>query len=367
MRLDTHIIPLEEIKTAIKTEQDRPTPRYHLGASQIGAECRADLWHSFHWSVKAEFDANTHLRFLDGHRSEDVMAEYIRKAGYRLSAVDVDGSQYSFKAFGGHFAGSLDGIIRGGMPWHKKASESTIWEHKACNEKKWKDLERLGVKCNQEALEKWDEVYFAQAQIYMHMRGIKTHWLTCSTPGCRDFTAILTHYNKGYAQAMMAKAEILIGSANVPPKAYKTGDYYKAKFLSSYDLLYRGAIPEPNFRNSLFSFPIMDPDREDAAWFDDYVGREMTQYDQNQRPPHHLWMPTFIHYAECVGVEDNTDKPRWAVYKLPCGHVFYNCQFGMEGDNAFNSEEMRWLDAESIKDPTLRQLRRMGATIEAGK
>lgn len=367
MRNDLHLIPIDDTKAAIKAEFDSPTPRYHLGASQIGQDCRADLWHSFRWNVKAEFDADTHLRFQDGHRSEDVMADYLRKGGVNLATRNTNGKQFNFATLGGHFAGSLDGIIRGGMPWHKKAGERTIWEHKACNDKKFKELIKLDGIASAKALEEWDQVYYAQAQVYMMMLGIKSHWLTCSTAGCRDFTAVLTHYNQDYARAVVAKAETIITTQDIPTKEYGSGEFYKAKFLKSYPLLYQNKMPEPNFRNSMFSYPVTDEGRTDAAWFDDFLGREVTQYEQRTTPKHHLWNPTLVPYAKCVGIEDNTDRPRWAVYQLEDGTVFYNCQQGMEGVGAFNSYEMMHLDAESIRDPNMAEMRRLGATIIAAK
>lgn len=365
MREDLHLIPIEQTKAAVKAEQDTPTPRYHLGASEIGKECRADLWHSFRWSVKGEFDADTHLRFLDGHRSEDVMAMYLRKAGVNLSTVGPDGRQHSFMTLGGHFAGSLDGIIRGGMPWHKKANESTIWEHKATNDKKFKELIKLTGKATLSALEAWDSVYFAQAQVYMLMKGIDSHWLTCSTAGCRDFTAVLTKLNRPYAEAMIEKAALIVGSQDTPIREYQNPEFFKAKFLKSYDVLYKGVMPEPNFRNSLFSYPVTDENRTDAAWYDDYLRREVTKHEQTMLPRHHLWNPAFITWAKCVGIEENTMQPRWAVYELENGFKFYNCQAGMEGVGAYNSEELRHLDPESIQDPSLIEMRKLGAAIVA--
>ncbi len=349
--------PLLDIKRAIKLEFDQPTPRPHLGCSQIGSACRADLWHSFRWNVKAEFDAETHLRFQDGHRSEDVMAAYIRKAGFHLQ-THYNGQQIRVSSLGGHFAGSVDGIIKG-LPWLRK-DEYSIWEHKAVNETKYKKLGDLVKKHGPEslrlALMEWDEVYYAQAQCYMSKLNTSHHWLTCSTPGCRDFLAVRTELNPDYAAAMESKAELIITSNEPPTREYQDPFFFKAKWLNSFDLLYKKAVPAPNYRNSIFCSPVVD-DSERALWFDEYLKTNVPVNEQGNAPAHHLFNPALIPYASCLALED-TDKPRFAVYELSDGTKFYNVQKGLEGPNGFNSNEMRFLTPELIKDPNIAEIRK---------
>lgn len=353
-------VPLSDVKQAIKKYYDCNTPRGHLGCSQIGNECNAELWHSFRWNVKAEFDAETHLRFQDGHRSEDVMAEYLRMSGINLSTGTRDGNQYRVSILGGHFAGSLDGIIRGGLPWHKTKNEMTVWEHKATNESKFNKLMKLVIelkdKAHTHALLTWDEVYYAQAQMYMHLTNAKSHWLTCSTAGCRDFTGAVTAYNQEYAEAMIAKAELIISADHVPEKAYTDPSFFKAKFLNAHDIIYHGKVPEPNARNSLFSYAVID-DSPNAVWWDSYGNEPIPFECQATAPPHHLWNPSLLPFAKCLHIEDS-DRPRYAIYQLEDGSKFYNCHFGMEGLNAFNSEEIRHLTPELITDPNISILRK---------
>lgn len=350
--------PLDDTKAAIKMYYDRNTPRPHLGCSEIGKECRAELFHSFRWSVRSEFDADTHLRFQDGHRSEDVMAQYLKMAGVNLY-TEKNGKQFSVSVLGGHFAGSMDGLIYGGLPWHKKRNELTVWEHKAVNDSKFKKLiklvNELGEEAKITALKEWDEVYYAQSQMYMHLTGAKSHWLTCSLAGCRDFTGAVTLYNQAEAEALLAKAETIITAHTIPEKAFSDPAFFKAKFLNARDLIYFDKVPAPNARNSLFSFPVVD-DSTDAVWWDEYDNQPIPLECQHIAPDFHLWNPTFIPYARCVSME-NSLTPRYTVYELEDGTQFYNCQKGMEGKNAFNSHEMQFLTPELIKDPNVDKFR----------
>lgn len=355
MNQELAIQPLTQTKAAIKEKYDSPYPRPHLGASAIGKECRLDLWHSFRWSTPATFDAETHLRFLDGHRSEDVMAQYLWMAGVELYTKGRDGNQFGFKALGGHFAGSMDGLIKNGVPWHKRKADETVWEHKSVNDKKFKKLAELvkkhGNNAHKLALKEWDEVYFAQAQVYMMMSGANHHWLTCSTAGCRDFTAVLTTYVPEYAEAMLLKAEGVISSHITPEKTFKDASFFKAKFLNNYDVIYRGKMPKPNFRNSLFAFPVIDENRTDAAWLDEYLGREVLPEQQFMEMPHHLFNPSLLKsWAVPTAMEDG-QHIRWVQYETDTGQTFYNCQRGLEAPNAFNSWELANLTPELMKDP----------------
>ncbi|UKA12951.1 hypothetical protein [Photobacterium damselae] len=357
--------PLLDVKAAVKKEFDQPTPRPHLGCSQIGAECRADLWHSFRWNVKAEFDADTHLRFQDGHRSEDVMAAYLRKAGFQL-VTHKNGQQIRVSSLGGHFAGSVDGIIKG-LPWLHK-NEVSIWEHKAVNETKFKKLkglvDELGPDSLRLALQAWDQVYYAQAQCYMSKLNTTHHWLTCSTPGCRDFVAVRTELDPDFARLMENKAETIITSSEPPAREFDDPFFYKAKWLNSYDILYKNAVPAPNYRNSVFCSPVVD-NSDKGIWFDEYLQIAVPVSEQGNNHAHHLFNPCLIPYADCVALEDAA-KPRYAVYKLQDGTTFYNVHKGLEGPNGFNSEEMRFLTPEIIKDPNIADIRKNFAAKISG-
>lgn len=349
---------LDSVKGSVKKHYDSNTPRGHLGCSEIGKECRAELWHSFRWNTTGEFDADTHLRFQDGHRSEDVMAEYIRRAGINLK-TEFGGDQMRITMLGGHFAGSLDGMIFGGLPWHKSKDERTVWEHKAVNDTKFKKLKELVAKYKDQAVDyalmQWDEVYYAQAQMYMLETKTESHWLTCSTAGCRDFTGVVTKLDRNFAEALKYKAESIITADVCPDPAFSDPSFYKAKFLNARDLIYFGAMPAPNYRNSMLCSPVVD-DSSDAIWHDCYLESSIHLSLQDKCPDHHLWIPSLVPYARCVSME-NSLHPRYTVYELEDGTKFYNCQKGMETIGAYNSEEMRFLTPDLIRDPNVEAIR----------
>lgn len=142
-------------------------PRRHLGASLIGRKCKRELWYKYRWATKGNFPGRVMRLFGRGHLEEYRFLRWLRLVGlevsefdpatqatlwhhpesdcyfvvkpgeefadrHALECLDVTGvphhvaiaeavhgivipepKQYSFKGVMGHYAGSLDGKIRG--------------------------------------------------------------------------------------------------------------------------------------------------------------------------------------------------------------------------------------------------------------
>lgn len=221
---------LQAVDDAMELEQNSK-PRAHLGASQIGDPCNRKLWYSFRWARWPLFYAGTLKLFDDGHRSESIMADRLR----RLPELDLhtetpDGHQYRFSDHGGHFAGSVDGLVLGLLQAPKTPH---IWEHKCVNDKKFALLNKLKLeKGEKQALAHWDAVYYAQAQVYMHYFQMDRHYLTCATPGTRDVTSVRTNYNADHALPLVQKAKDIIASDAMPTRITDRKDDHRCKFCT---------------------------------------------------------------------------------------------------------------------------------------
>lgn len=234
-------------------------PRTHLGASQIGDPCMRKLWYGFRWTAQAVFPAATLARFQDGHRSEDIMAERLRWVNeVELHTMTEGGHQYRFTDCGGHFAGSVDGLIRGLIQAPKTPH---IWEHKCVNEKKFAKLDKLKAeKGEKQALLHWDAVYYAQAQVYMHYFSLTRHYLTVATPGTRDVTSCRTDYDASAAMGYIAKAEQIIASDAPPTRLTEKKDDFRCKWCSYIEQCHYDGLVAENCRTCRFSKPV------DGGW-----------------------------------------------------------------------------------------------------
>lgn len=219
----------------VARQQDQPKRNY-LGASSIGDSCSRKLWYRLHTDHKEVFDAPTLRRFDDGHRSEDIMAAWLRLVpGIQLWTHKENGfHQYGFidETLGPlKFSGHYDGIILGLLEAPKTPS---IWEHKSINEEKFKKLKLLKKEHEKSALQKWDKVYYAQAVTYMDYEGLTRHYLTVSTPGLREYMSVRTNEDPIYAESLKLKAKRII-NANEPPERIGGPDWYECKWCPFYE------------------------------------------------------------------------------------------------------------------------------------
>lgn len=142
------------------------TPRRnYVGASGIGNDCLRAVQLQY---IGAKPDpgrmGGKTLRIFDiGHKFEDVVVDWMRKAGFALEVVDPDtGEQFGFEAMDGKIKGHVDGKIwKGPIPMAFPA----LWECKTMNEKAWQDTKKRGM-----AIAK--PVYAAQVAVYQAYMGL---------------------------------------------------------------------------------------------------------------------------------------------------------------------------------------------------
>jgi hypothetical protein len=130
--------------------------RDYLGASILGDECVRKIQLQY---MKHESDVSAqNLRtFAIGHCLEDLIAEWIKLAGFDLRTRDENSEQFGFSVANGKLKGHVDGIIFGGPDFLKYPA---LWECKTLNSKSWTDTAKRGVLVTK-------PLYYAQVQLYM--------------------------------------------------------------------------------------------------------------------------------------------------------------------------------------------------------
>jgi len=218
---------LEEMHKQVAVRAASEPPRRYLGASSIGHSCERFVWYGIQGAPCEPMSAQGVYAVTDGHRTEDLIAERLRLVpGVTLETVDANGNQYGFED--GLFKGHCDGFIIGLLQAPKTPH---IWEHKACNEKKFAKFESIRSKAGEKAtLQQWDFTYYVQAQVYMHYFGMTRHYLTVSTPGGRQITSARTNYDKGFAEAQVAKAMRLLQAKEPPPRVSENPTWFECKW-----------------------------------------------------------------------------------------------------------------------------------------
>lgn len=267
-------------------------PRPYLGASQIGDPCARKLWYGFRWAGRRAIPASGLRRINDGHRGEQVMIDLLRAVeGITLWTEDPEqpGHQIGFQSAGGHFRGNLDGIIQGLLQAPKTPH---VWENKVCNEGKFRKLEKLKAeKGEKQALEAWDEIYFAQAQIYMHFMEITRHYLTVATPGVRDIVSCRTNYQPKVAKGLISKAHRIITANRPPLKISENPGWYQCKLCDFHSFCHSLELPVKSCRTCAHSTAHID---EESPWTCDLHRQVIGIEEQRQGCDHYAIHPDFL-------------------------------------------------------------------------
>ena len=212
-------------------EQDRSS-RDYLGMSALGHVCDAKLWLDFRFASVNSFPAGTLCKFADGHYSEDLTADRLRAIPHlELQTHNDDGKQIGYSDIGGHLRGHMDGLIKGIIQAPKTMH---VWEHKCTDEKYLRALERLIEKKGEKnALEAWNETYYAQAILYMHKSKSKRHFLTVASSGSRRYVEVRTEAKPKKAKELLARAKNIIATDKMPQKVSENDSYYLCKMCSN--------------------------------------------------------------------------------------------------------------------------------------
>ena len=246
---------LEAADKALEAVENAQPPRPYLGMSALGQPCERRLWYGFRWVNRQPFPAATLRLFRDGHRSEDLQADDLRRVwGVTLITLDPEtGRQISVVAGDGHIKGHLDGRVFGILQAPKTEH---VWEHKSVNDKKFKFLEDTKAKLGEKnALRVWNPVYYAQAVLYMHCTGLRRHYMTVSTPGVRRSTSVRTNADPQHAEELLEKAERIVDAREAPPRISDDPDNPECRYCDFSDVCHGGAEPGRNCRTCRLSLP----------------------------------------------------------------------------------------------------------------
>jgi CRISPR/Cas system-associated exonuclease Cas4 (RecB family) len=229
---------IDKVKQAAVYNQKRER-RDYLGASLIGHPCARHIWYEYKGFPRDPFEAATLWNFEDGHRTEALVIERLKATdGLEVWDVDAAGKQFGFTALDGKFKGHMDGVVRGLVQAPKTPH---VLEVKACGQKKYDEFAKLRQEWGDKAtLERWNEGYYAQAQIYMHYFKLDRHYLVCALAGGRDMQACRTEYNPEYAARLIDKAEAILQSLGEPARVSDKSDYFICRWCPFAEVCHGG-------------------------------------------------------------------------------------------------------------------------------
>lgn len=280
-------------------------PRVHLGASEIGGDCERAIWYSFRWVKTKEFPGRILRLFDTGKLEEDRIVADLNAIGAEVRAFDMrTGRQYRIEAFGGHFGGSLDGLVKGVIEaprtWH-------VLEMKTHNDNSFISLTEKGVRES-----KPDHYY--QMQVYMGL----SHEAPLSDVGVLDRAFYIAvnkntdqiyiervHYDMVAFERMMNKARRVIFGTTAPVKISTSATSIPCKWCNFKEVCH-GKIGEDfvrplvNCRTCLHSTPY-----DDGTWRCEKWNRVLPPVEQRAGCEKHLFLPSLLPLKQ-IDATDNS-------------------------------------------------------------
>jgi hypothetical protein len=133
------------IDAALSARDKAQPPRRYVSTSGLGRECVRQIQYDYLAVPKDEgraFEPKTLRIFEAGHRAEEIVAGWLRAAGFDLRTQRPDGRQFGFSALDGRFRGHIDGcLVAGPVAMEFPA----LWENKAVGAAPWKEIVKRGV------------------------------------------------------------------------------------------------------------------------------------------------------------------------------------------------------------------------------
>lgn len=196
------------IDSALAARQGSESPRSYVSSSGLGRHCLRQIQYDYLAVPKdegQEFAPKTLRIFEAGHRGEDMVANWLRLAGFDLRTERPDGRQFGFAALSGRFKGHIDGcLVTGPVPMAYPA----LWETKALGASSWKDTVKRGVTIAR-------PVYAAQVALYQAYLDLPNPALfTALNRDTLEIYAELMPFDPALAQRMSDRAVTVVRASD---------------------------------------------------------------------------------------------------------------------------------------------------------
>ena len=233
-----------------KEEAERESkPRPHLGGSLIGDECPRKIWYTYRWVSEVEPFKGRLLRLF--RRGQDEEETFIKDLNL-LPGMSVHGEQWYETRINGHFAGSIDGVLRDEF--------ADIWfllEFKTYNDSRFKALKKTGIHNS-------DPRYYAQVQTYMGFNNLEKALFWAVNKNTDERLCVQIDFDANLYSRILEKAEAIIYAEEVPPRMPGASlSYYKCRFCDFRELCHLGqdselVVKKVNCRTCSFGVPSLE-------------------------------------------------------------------------------------------------------------
>lgn len=234
---------------------DEDAFRSHLGASILGKECARDIWYSWRWVTKPNFDGRMLRLFNRGHIEEARFIALLLMIGCEVYQQDENGKQFRISHAEGHVGGSGDGVIVG-VPDLPRGTPA-LGEFKTHNEKSFLELKGKGVR---EA--KFE--HFIQAQLYMRKMQLAVALYLAVNKNTDELYGELIQLDSDIADQFLERGHKLVWMPEPPNKISKSPGFWKCRFCDHRQVCHLQGHPAVNCRTCIYSTPV---EGGHGSWF----------------------------------------------------------------------------------------------------
>lgn len=215
-------VPLSVKMDAVNIPQD---VRPHLGGSQIGHNCNAYLYYTFHWAYDRDIDSRINRIFRLGDAIENLIIADLERLN-----MPVTGTQKKVIGYKRHAGGSIDGIVNG-----------MLFEAKSMNNSNFNKVKSKGV---EEAF----PVYYAQMQYYMgYLELTEGLFVSMNKNDQRCYTEMIPFVQSEFSRLQLQEITI-IDATEVPDKISRYSNWHECKYCSAKEVCHHGQAPNKNCR-----------------------------------------------------------------------------------------------------------------------
>lgn len=303
--------------------------REHLGASIIGHACNRYLWMKFRWVDVESLDGRMLRLFQTGHREEARLIADLRNAGVTVSEGTPDGKQHTVSSCGGHFGGSMDGILQGlveaPQTWH-------VFEAKTYNTKDFKQLKDRGV------LDVKPQ-HFSQMTIYMGLRGYEraAYFAVCKETD--EIYMERVHFDRTEFDRLMKRAESIVFASEPPERISNDATWWQCKMCQFHGQCHGTSAPIVNCRTCAHSTP------EQSGTWSCARNQQEIKLVPKQGCADHRHIPIMLrNFAEMT---DANSEQNWVQYRNTLtGATFWNGD--LSSQEIRNCQDKRMLGDEGM-------------------
>jgi hypothetical protein len=196
------------IDDALAARNRAQPPRHYVSTSGLGRECLRQIQYDYLVVPKddgRDFDPGTLRVFEAGHRAEDIVAAWLRAAGFDLRIQRKDGRQFGFSSLNGRFRGHIDGgLVAGPVAIDYPA----LWENKALGASSWKEVVKKGVVIAR-------PIYAAQIALYQAYLDLPNPALfTALNRDTFELHCELVEFDAGLAQEASDRAALVVRASD---------------------------------------------------------------------------------------------------------------------------------------------------------